>query len=104
GSRSTPPPTTSSAPTRHRCGGRCCGARAASSRWWPRSHLTRRSTDAVPSGAMFDLDQMQALAAIERGLVVVSTARRDGTIQSSVVNAGVMDHPVDGAPVVALVA
>ena len=38
------------------------------------------------------------------GLVVVSTSRADGTIQSSVVNAGVIDHPVTGQPVVAFVA
>jgi PPOX class probable F420-dependent enzyme len=36
--------------------------------------------------------------------VVVSTARADGTIQSSVVNAGVLDHPTSGQPVVAFVA
>jgi PPOX class probable F420-dependent enzyme len=35
---------------------------------------------------------------------VVSTTRGDGTVQSSVVNAGVLDHPVGGAPVVGLVA
>jgi PPOX class probable F420-dependent enzyme len=36
--------------------------------------------------------------------VVVSTSRADGTIQSSVVNAGVLDHPVTGRPIVAFVA
>lgn len=51
-----------------------------------------------------DIGDFQQRAAAEHGLVVVSTARADGTIQSSVVNAGVMDHPVTGAPVVALVA
>jgi PPOX class probable F420-dependent enzyme len=35
---------------------------------------------------------------------VVSTLRPDGTIQASVVNAGVLDHPVTGTPVVGLVA
>jgi PPOX class probable F420-dependent enzyme len=34
---------------------------------------------------------------------VVSTLRPDGTIQSSVVNAGVLAHPVTGVPVVGLV-
>ena len=33
-----------------------------------------------------------------------STLRPDSTIQSSVVNAGVLDHPVTGKPVVGLVA
>lgn len=36
----------------------------------------------------------------EHGLSVVATLRADGTIQSSVVNAGVLHHPVTGAPVV----
>jgi len=40
----------------------------------------------------------------DHGLCVVSTLRPDGTIQSSVVNAGVLDHPVTGRPVVGLVA
>ncbi|KHO18235.1 pyridoxamine 5'-phosphate oxidase [Mycolicibacterium setense] len=35
---------------------------------------------------------------------MLSTLRRDGSIQSSVVNAGVMAHPGTGEPVVALVA
>lgn len=36
-------------------------------------------------------------------LAVVSTLRSDGTIQSSVVNAGVLVHPVSGADVVGFV-
>lgn len=40
----------------------------------------------------------------DHGLCVLSTLRRDGSIQSSVVNAGVMAHPGTGEPVVALVA
>ncbi|MDD7941920.1 pyridoxamine 5'-phosphate oxidase [Actinomycetospora lutea] len=51
-----------------------------------------------------DLDDFRERAAGEHFLVVVSTARSDGSIQSSVVNAGVMDHPVHGTPIVALVA
>ncbi len=46
---------------------------------------------------------MFALCAGEQGLVVVATARADGTIQSSVVNAGVIPHPVTGADVFAFV-
>src|SRR6478752_9166611 len=53
---------------------------------------------------MTDLDAFAGLVPGDHGLVVVSTARADGTIQSSVVNAGVMDHPVTGEPVVAFVA
>ena len=41
-----------------------------------------------------------ALVHRDRGLCVVSTLRAAGTIQSSVVNAGVLDHPVVGGPVV----
>ena len=51
-----------------------------------------------------DLDDFRERASGEHFLVVVSTARADGSIQSSVVNAGVMDHPVHGTPIVALVA
>lgn len=40
----------------------------------------------------------------DHGLCVLSTLRGDGSIQSSVVNAGVMAHPRTGEPVVALVA
>jgi PPOX class probable F420-dependent enzyme len=52
---------------------------------------------------MSSLADFANLVPLDHGLVVVSTARADGTIQSSVVNAGVMDHPVTGRPVVALV-
>jgi PPOX class probable F420-dependent enzyme len=51
-----------------------------------------------------DLAAFAALVPRDHGLVVVSTSRADGTIQSSVVNAGVMDHPITGRPVVAFVA
>jgi PPOX class probable F420-dependent enzyme len=51
-----------------------------------------------------NLDAVAKMVGMEHGLSVVSTARADGTIQSSVVNAGVMNHPVTGAPIVAFVA
>ncbi|MEP7024261.1 MAG: pyridoxamine 5'-phosphate oxidase [Actinomycetota bacterium] len=53
---------------------------------------------------MTQIADFTRLVAQDSGLVVVSTLRGDGTIQSSVVNAGVLDHPVTGRPVVALVA
>ena len=53
---------------------------------------------------MAQLEDFRRLAAHESGLVVVSATRADGSVQSSVVNAGVMPHPGDGRPVVALVA
>jgi PPOX class probable F420-dependent enzyme len=52
---------------------------------------------------MADLEAFAGLVPLDHGLVVVSTARPDGTIQSSVVNAGVLDHPLTGQPVVGLV-
>lgn len=53
---------------------------------------------------MADLRAFAELVPLDNGLVVVSTSRADGTIQSSVVNAGVVDHPMTGRPVVAFVA
>jgi PPOX class probable F420-dependent enzyme len=53
---------------------------------------------------MTDLSDFARLVARDHGLCVVSTLRPDTTIQSSVVNAGVLDHPVTGEPVVGLVA
>jgi hypothetical protein len=50
---------------------------------------------------MADLDAFESLVPGDHGLVVISTAR---AIQSSVVNAGVIDHPRTGERVVALVA
>jgi PPOX class probable F420-dependent enzyme len=50
-----------------------------------------------------NLQDLVELGRRDHGLAVVSTTRSDGTIQSSVVNAGVLDHPVRGAPVVAFV-
>ncbi|HEY1988475.1 MAG TPA: TIGR03618 family F420-dependent PPOX class oxidoreductase [Acidimicrobiales bacterium] len=43
------------------------------------------------------------IASQDQFLAVVSTLRGDGTIQSSVVNAGVLAHPVDGDQVVGFV-
>jgi PPOX class probable F420-dependent enzyme len=43
---------------------------------------------------MATLDQAAQLGAKEQGLAVISTLRADGTIQSSLVNAGVMRHPL----------
>jgi PPOX class probable F420-dependent enzyme len=49
------------------------------------------------------LEDLAALAAQEQGLVVVSTLRADGTIQASLVNAGVLAHPLGGHPVLGFV-
>jgi len=53
---------------------------------------------------MTQLDAVQRLGAAEAGLVVVSTSRPGGSVQSSVVNAGVLPHPLSGDEVVGLVA
>jgi PPOX class probable F420-dependent enzyme len=50
------------------------------------------------------LEHLRSLDALDHGLAVVSTRRPDGTIQASVVNAGVVDHPIGGDPVLAFVA
>ena len=53
---------------------------------------------------MTDLSAFADLAAADHGLVVFTTLRGDGSVQASVVNAGVMPHPLTNVPVVALVA
>jgi PPOX class probable F420-dependent enzyme len=49
---------------------------------------------------MTDVTDFAALVRRDHGLCVVSTLRAAGTIQSTVINAGVLDHPVLGGPVV----
>ncbi|MHC9294507.1 TIGR03618 family F420-dependent PPOX class oxidoreductase [Mycobacterium sp. LTG2003] len=53
---------------------------------------------------MADVSAFADVLSRDQGLCVLSTLRRDGGIQSSVVNAGVMAHPRSAEPVVALVA
>ncbi|MHA6802271.1 TIGR03618 family F420-dependent PPOX class oxidoreductase [Salinifilum ghardaiensis] len=50
-----------------------------------------------------NLAAVDRLAAGEHHLAVVATTRADGTVQSSVVNAGVIPHPISGERVVAFV-
>jgi PPOX class probable F420-dependent enzyme len=50
-----------------------------------------------------DLDDFAQLGRREQGLVVVSTVRPDGSVQASLVNAGVMPHPITGEPCLAFV-
>jgi PPOX class probable F420-dependent enzyme len=49
------------------------------------------------------LDEVMELAGREQYLAVVATLRADSTIQSSLVNAGVLDHPLTDQPVLAFV-
>jgi PPOX class probable F420-dependent enzyme len=50
-----------------------------------------------------NIEDFRKLVAGDHGLVVVSVTRGDGTISSSVVNAGVLRHPVTGESVVGMV-
>lgn len=49
------------------------------------------------------VDDIHKLVNLDHGLATLSTLRGDGSVQSTVVNAGVIDHPVSGAPVAAFV-
>ncbi len=49
------------------------------------------------------LDEVMEMAAREQYLAVIATVRADSSIQSSLVNAGAMDHPISGEPVLAFV-
>jgi PPOX class probable F420-dependent enzyme len=51
-----------------------------------------------------DLSGFAELLPLDHGLCVLSTVRLDGSIQSSVVNAGVLESPLGGGEAVALVA
>ena len=53
---------------------------------------------------MTDLAGFAELVPLDHGLCVLNTSRADGSVQSSVVNAGVLDHPLSGRQVVGLVA
>ena len=52
---------------------------------------------------MADLELVAQIGAANHGLAIVSVARPDGSIHSSLVNAGVLDHPMTGARVVGCV-
>ncbi|HAM02868.1 MAG TPA: pyridoxamine 5'-phosphate oxidase, partial [Acidimicrobiaceae bacterium] len=53
---------------------------------------------------MADLSAFADLIPLDHGLCVLSSLRRDGSMAASVVNAGVLDHPVTGASAVGFVA
>jgi PPOX class probable F420-dependent enzyme len=52
---------------------------------------------------MTTLSEAAALASGESGLAIVATLRADATIQASLINAGVLDHPSTGTPMLAFV-
>lgn len=52
---------------------------------------------------MTTMDDAMTVAARDSYLAIVSTSRADGSIQSSLVNAGAMTHPLTGEQIVAFV-
>jgi PPOX class probable F420-dependent enzyme len=52
---------------------------------------------------MATVEDVRRLIGLDHGLATLSTVRADGSVQSTVVNAGVIDHPVSGRPVGAFV-
>ena len=53
---------------------------------------------------MIDITRFTELVPGDHGLAVVAMALPDGTVHASIANAGLLDHPVSGAPVVGIVA
>lgn len=53
---------------------------------------------------MTDLTAFAELIPLDHGLCVISTLRADGSVHATVVNAGVLDHPITGERVVGVVA
>lgn len=53
---------------------------------------------------MAGIEDVRRLVGTESGLTVVGTTREDGSVQASVVNAGVLEHPLTGRPVLGFVA
>ena len=53
---------------------------------------------------MATVDDIRRLVALDHGLASLSTLRADGGVHVTLVNAGVIDHPVDGEAVAAFVA
>jgi PPOX class probable F420-dependent enzyme len=51
-----------------------------------------------------DLSSFARLVPLDHGLCVLTTMRDDGSVQATVVNAGVLPHPLTGLEVVGLVA
>ena len=50
-----------------------------------------------------DLNTVRRLVVADSGLVVLATTRKDNSVHASVVNAGVLEDPVTGQPVVGMV-
>ena len=50
-----------------------------------------------------DLSEFEKIGSADQYLAVIATTRADGTAQASVVNAGIVSHPVSGEAVVGFV-
>jgi PPOX class probable F420-dependent enzyme len=50
-----------------------------------------------------DIDDIRRIVALEHGLASLATLRGDGSVQLTLVNAGVIDHPDGSGPVAAFV-
>jgi PPOX class probable F420-dependent enzyme len=57
----------------------------------------------APEVSPQSLDLIRRTAAGDHNWAVVATTRRDGSVQATVVTAGLMDHPLTGQPTVAFV-
>lgn len=53
---------------------------------------------------MASIDDVRRLVALDHGLASLATLRLDGSVHATVVNAGVVEHPLAGQPVAAFVA
>ena len=62
--------------------------------------LARRRHDRI---AVVELEDLDLIGVQDDHLAVVATTRADGTVQASVVNAGLLAHPVSGEKVIAFV-
>jgi len=60
-------------------------------------------SDARMTAFQGDLDRARELIAKENGLATLVTLRDDGAAQATVVNAGVLNHPTKGDPVIGVV-
>jgi PPOX class probable F420-dependent enzyme len=63
---------------------------------------TKPSASSYPD-VMATIDDVRRVVSLDNGLANLSTLRADGSVQATVVNAGVIDHPVTHQPVGAFV-
>jgi PPOX class probable F420-dependent enzyme len=76
---------------------------AGPSRGWGSVSRAAPHRRAATRDVVADLDRARELGLRESGLAVVATGRVDGSVQASIVNAGVVDHPATGDQVVGFV-